>query len=141
MILTTVIVTPILGFAFWCGIGGFWGVLAILFILFVSVAAIAHSVSNFRSSGVFLCRVTDESIVQSIPIKSAGESFEVNLSAITKIETHRRIYSDDGEEWYIHTESGRHMISKAYGNPDRRMGAGIQRRLPHIETIETSSKT
>jgi len=112
-----------------------------LILVLVCSVAIAYAISNIRSDGTFLCRLTEDEFSQSMPVQSCGDSFQVRLSEITHIEIHDRGGEGPCDEWYIHAKSGRHRITTNYGNPHRKFGEAIERALPQIETIERTQCT
>ena len=98
---------------------------------------VAYAVVHFRDGGTFCCRLTEEQLFQSVPVPALGESFQIKLSQVIRIEIHDGGGEISGDEWYVHTEQGRYRITSNYGNPYRKFGAAIQKALPHVETIRT----
>ena len=138
MLATVIVVASVLGFGTLIfDMGVIWRLIWTLILVLVSGLAIAYAGSNIRSDGTFLCRLTADEFSQSIPVASCGENFQIKLSEITQIEIHDSGGEGPSDEWYIHTENGRHRITTNYGNPDRKFGEAIQLSLPHITTIKT----
>jgi len=139
MIIRLAIIVPIMMIIpLFFDIGLIFRIIWFLILLVVLVIGICYAVGNIKNGGIFLCRLTDHDFSQFIPDPSYGESFQVSLSEITQVEVHNGFGEGPSDEWYIHTENGRHRITTNYGNPDRKFGVAIQKSLPHINIIETS---
>jgi len=138
MLATVAVVAPILGFwALIFDMGVIWRLIWTLILVSVSALVIAYAVFNIRSAGTFLCQLTEHEFLQSIPVASCGDSFQIKLSEITQIEIHDSGGEGASDEWYIHTENGRYRITTNYGNPNRKFGEAIQLSLPNVKTIKT----
>ena len=132
------IVAPALGFGtLLFEMGLVWRTIWTLGVLAISGLAVAYAVGNIRTGGEFLCRLTDEEFIQSIPVPSCGESFQIKLSEISAIECHEGFGESPSDEWYLHTKKGRYRITTNYGNPYRAFAEGIQKALPGLEKIQT----
>ncbi|MCB1086759.1 MAG: hypothetical protein KDM63_06920 [Verrucomicrobiae bacterium] len=82
--------------------GAVFGTIWFLILLIVSGLSVSYAISNIRSHGSFVCRLTEDEFTQSIPVSSCGDSFQIRLSEITLIEIHDGGGEGPSDEWYIH---------------------------------------
>jgi hypothetical protein len=138
MIATIVITVPLAIIAInLSGMGMAFSIVCSVFIFFVSGFAVVYAVGNIRAGGMFICRLTDNEFIQTIPDQSCGESFRVKLAEITMIECHESYGDSPRDEWYLHTQDGRHLITINYGNPHRKFGEALRKALPDVKIIHT----
>ncbi|MFC7339720.1 hypothetical protein ACFQY0_21220 [Haloferula chungangensis] len=138
MLATVAIVAPALCFATMLfDMGIVWRLIWSVGVLLVSGLVVAYAIGNIRAGGIFICRLTDEEFFQLIPDPACGESFQVKLSDISKIECHEGFGESPSDEWYLHTKEGRYRITTNYGNPYRKFAETIQKALPDLEKIQT----
>ncbi|MDB9741932.1 hypothetical protein OAB00_03665 [Akkermansiaceae bacterium] len=113
----------------------FW----ILFFLILILSAYPISkyvISHLRNKSSFSCCLTDQELIQIVPISSIGDNFKINLEDICAIEI--ELTNDcGGDNWYIHANSKRYQICRNYENPHSSFGRLLQKRLPHIKNFKT----
>lgn len=114
-----------------------WWVLALAGLIggAFTLAVLLYAGANIWARGDFVCRLDSERFTCVSPADGCGDSFDLAIGDITKIE--REDWSDDCR-WYVwDTEGHRYWVSSNYGNPVYKFIEMLERVRPGIERIET----
>lgn len=113
-----------------------WAIaLASIILTAFTLAVMLYAVPNIRARGEFSCRLDGERFICMSPVAACGDSFDLRLDEIARIERE----SWDGDcRWYVWDAEGkRYWVTSNYNNPDGQFITNLQLLRPGIERVET----
>jgi len=100
------------------------------------LAVMLYAVANIRAGSEFSCRLDEERFTCVSPVDACGDSFDLPLDQIAKIE--REDWSEGDCRWYVWDAEGkRYWLTSNYNNPDGQFIANLQLLRPDIERVDT----